>query len=279
MTAVVGEVVVGSTILNPTANVTLPVVTPPPAGVYPDANSTGVPVGAVLVASTSSITTSAAGQIIELKAHTGTITVNHANVIIRKCRFTSGAAITIRNNSTNLLIEDCEFDTPASAGPIVAYNNYTIRRCDMHGMTEGPRISGSNVVIEDSFLHHMRPYASNHADAIQQVSGSSCRISRCNLQPYNPTTGDFNNAGFQFGDDQGSTRGTIVEDCYMNGGNYTVNGGGAGTTTATASFARNKFGHDHRYGIKANLGPGVTWDASNGYADFDPPGQSGIRTI
>jgi hypothetical protein len=55
-------------------------------------------------------------------------------------------------------------------------------------------------------------------------------------------------------------RNCVVEDNLMNGGNYTINGGGGGTEGAECAFRGNAFEEDYRYGVQAHLGPNVTWD-------------------
>jgi hypothetical protein len=70
------------------------------------------------------------------------------------------------------------------------------------------------------------------------------------------------NAAFQFGEEDNPLRDCIVEDNYLDGGNFTISGGGGGTTGAQVTFINNRIGPHHRYGTKS-LDPGCIWDASN----------------
>ena len=160
---------------------------------------------------------------------------------------------------------DTEINGQGKGIPAVAYNNYTLRRVNIHHVVEGPRIAGSNVTIEDSYVHHMVQVGSNHTDVIQAVSGSNIVLRHNALLASNPDTGVKGSASFMYGGDDGAVRSCAVENNYMNGGNDTVNGGGSRTTGAACSFSSNKFGHDHRYGIRANVGPNSVWTTTNGY--------------
>jgi hypothetical protein len=62
------------------------IVSTPSDLVVGDATNTGVPAGSVLVTS-GAITTTANGQIIELKNANNTITINHNKANVRKCRY------------------------------------------------------------------------------------------------------------------------------------------------------------------------------------------------
>jgi hypothetical protein len=75
------------------------------------------------------------------------------------------------------------------------------------------------------------------------------------------------NAAFQFGETTGVIRNCLFEGNLLNGGNFTVNGGGGGTTGAACNFRKNTFGRDYRYGAFGNLGPTAILDATNVFAD------------
>jgi len=229
---------------------------------FPDETTTGVPAGTVLKRS-GSLTITKAGTVVDGLEITGTVTVVADNVTIKNTRIKNTGSIPIRNKGKNLLIEDTEIDGQGKGIPAVAYNKYTLRRVNIHHVGEGPRIAGGNVTIEDSYLHHFVQIGSNHTDVIQAVSGSNIVLRHNNLQAYNPDTGTKGNAAYQFGEDDGPLRSCLVEGNYMNGGNYTVNGGGSGTRGAQCTFRNNGFGPNFRYGTHANLGPNVIWDTTN----------------
>jgi len=230
--------------------------------VYPDATTTGVPAGTVLVPS-GSLTITAAGTVVDGLEITGTVTVAADNVTIKNTLIKNTGPFPIKNHGANLLVEDTEIDGQGKGNPAVSFANYTLRRVNIHDVGEGPRIAGGNITIEDSYVHHLVQIGDNHTDVIQAVSGSGIVIRGNNLQAYNPDTGIKGNAAFMFGEDDNALRDCLVEGNLMNGGNYTVNGGGKGTTGAACTFRNNQFGHDYRFGTHAHLGPNVKWDSTN----------------
>ncbi|MGV8968799.1 MAG: hypothetical protein ACOH2F_21270 [Cellulomonas sp.] len=231
---------------------------------YPDATTTGVPAGKVLTKS-GSITVTKAGTVIDGLLITGTVTVSADNVVIKNTRIMNTGSIPIRNNGANLTVMDTEINGQGKGNPAVAYNKYTLLRVNIWNVAEGPRISGSNVTIQDSFIHNLVQVGSNHTDVIQSTGGSNIVLRHNTLLVYNPISGMKGNASFQFGEENSVIRSCLVENNYMDGGNYTVNGGGGGTTGAACTFNNNKFGHNFRYGIKAHVGSNSVWAGTNGY--------------
>lgn len=243
----------------------------PAAESFPNETTTGVPPGTVLRPS-ESVKVTQDGTVVEGLDITGTVVVEADDVVIRNTRIRSTGAFAIRlSGGRNLLVEDSEIDGQGGGHAAVAFNGYTLRRVNIHNVTEGPRIAGGNVTIEDSYIHHLAQQGDNHTDAIQLVSGSNILIRGNTIHAYNPDTGVYGNAAFQFGEDDGAVRDCLVEGNLMNGGNYTVNGGGSGTTGAECTFRDNRFQEDMRYGVSANIGPGSVWEISNTwYATGEP---------
>jgi hypothetical protein len=162
--------------------------TPPPSGssrcpafpAFPDANCTGT-LPNITRTNSGSITTSQPGQVIQNVNVTGSIQVNHDNVIIRNVRVSQpgGVAIAITPGATGTLIEDCELNGTGSptSDEAVQYTNYTIRRCNIYGFGEGPRMNG-NVTIEDNYMHDFVDYShlDAHQDGVQTTSGSNMTV-------------------------------------------------------------------------------------------------------
>lgn len=245
------------------------VINPPLKQRFPDASNTGVPAGTTLTSS-GSLTINQDGTVLDGLLIEGTVVVNADDVVIRNSLIRSGG-IPVRSNGQNLVIEDTEIDGLGKANPAVAYDDYTLRRVNIHNVAEGPRISGGDVVIEHSYIHHLVQVGNNHTDAIQATSGDNIRLIGNNVQTYNPDTGLIGNAAFQFGEEFGKVYDCVVEGNLFNGGNVTINGGGGGTTGAACSFRDNQFQRDFRYGPTANLGPNVVWDSSNVWFDTGRP--------
>jgi hypothetical protein len=242
-----------------------PSPTPPPPQVtdFPDETNTGVPPGTRLERS-EKLKITEDGTVIDGLEIFGNVVVEADDVVIRNSRvvMTSGK-IAIRVEGDNFLMEDSEIDGQGRANPAVAFNSYTLRRVRIYNVAEGPRIAGGDVTIEDSYIHDVVQRGDNHTDVIQVMSGDNIVVRGNNLQAFNPETGNYGNAAFMFGEDSGPVSGCLVEGNLMNGGNYTVNGGGSGTEGAACEFRDNAFQGDSRYGAAANLGPNVVWDDSN----------------
>lgn len=242
-----------------------PDTTTSPAAVtvtHPDSGTTGVPAGTQLQES-GPVRVTQRGAVVENLDVTGSITVEADDVTIRatRVRGTGGSLIVLR--AKNLLVEDTELDGRGNGNPAIGYHDYTLRRVDVHDVAEGPRIAGGHVTIEDSYIHDLVQKGDNHTDAIQVVSGSQIVVRGNTLRVDNPTTGSHGNAAFQFGEEDSPVRDCLVEGNLLDGGNYTVNGGGGGTSGAACTFRDNLFGTHSRYGPVANLGPAVVWDPSN----------------
>ena len=234
----------------------------PPPVTYPDETTTGVPAGVVLTPS-GPLTITQPGAVIDGLEITGTVVVAADNVTIKNSRILNTGSIALKNEGVNLLVIDTEIDGQGKGIPAVAFNNYSLLRVNIHNVREGPRIAGSNVTIEASYVHHLVQADGNHTDVIQAVGGSHIVVRGNNLQAYNPDTGTRGNAAFMFGEDDNPLRDCLVEGNYMNGGNYTVNGGGSGTSGAECTFRKNTFGPDFRFGTHANLGPNVSLGSTN----------------
>ena len=169
----------------------------------------------------------------------------------------------ILNPGTGLLVEDTELDGKGGGNPAVGYQDYTLRRVDIHDVAEGPRIAGDNVTIEDSYIHDLVQVGDNHTDAVQMTAGAHIVVRNNTLEVDNLAAGSLGNAAFQFGEEQGPVSDCLVAGNFLDGGNYTVNGGGGGTRNAACTFRGNVFGSHSRYGPVAHLGPSVAWDSSN----------------
>lgn len=245
---------------------------------FPDASTTGVPEGVELEERGPLVVTED-GAVVDGLDIRGTVRVAADDVTIRNSRIRGDGryAIEVESGYDGLLVEDVEIDGTDIESAAVCCSNYTLRRVDIHDVTEGPR-AGSNVTIEDSYIHHMRRCRDRtfeegcHIDAIQSTDGSDIVIRGNNLQAYNPETGITMNAAFMFGEDLGDLSDVLFEGNLVNGGNYAINGGGSGTTDAEVEIRGNRFGRDFRHAPAGNLGPNVDFDEeSNVYHDTGEP--------
>ena len=113
----------------------------------------------------------------------------------------------------------------------------------------------------------MRRQVGGHHDSIQVRSGDNITLQGNTLLPYVALTNDPMNAALQIGSLIGSDQisNLRVIGNYMNGGNFTVNGGGRNEVDS-ALYSGNRFGRDFRYGVQGNLDNSV-WDATNVWND------------
>jgi hypothetical protein len=216
------------------------------------------------------------GAVVDGRLISGPVVIEADNVRIRRSLIRTSAryAIRVMPGFGGLVVEDTEIDGLGQSGPAVASGGYTLRRVDIHDVTEGPRV-GTGSVIESSYIHDLVRCSGCHIDALQSTGGSNIVIRGNNLQAYNAATDDPMNAAYQFGEEFAPLRNVLVEGNLLNGGNYTVNGGGGGTTDAQVVFRDNVFQRNFRYGAISSLGPGVDFDESNVWADTGAPVSAG----
>lgn len=248
---------------------------------FPDETTTGVPAD-VRLEDSDSITVTEDGAVLDGLDIDGNVVVEADDVTIRRSRIRGAGdyAITMGSDSENLLVEDVEIVGDEIRSAAVCCSDYTLRRVNIHRVNEGPRVGG-DVTIEDSYIHHLRRCTEDdfypdyddgcHIDALQSTGGSDIVIRGNNLQAYNPDTDDFMNAAFQFGEEQNDLRDVLFEGNLLNGGSYTVNGGGGGSRGGEVTFRDNRFGPDSRYGAATLLGKRVSFDDSNVWDDTGEP--------
>ena len=166
-----------------------------------------------------SFATTTDGQVIANLDVNGSITIAHDNVSISNVRFRSAGQAINNLGHTGLLVEDCEIDGSGApdAASAIGEHNYTMRRCNIHHVGEGPRING-NVVLEDNYLHDFLDFIDQgaHQDCIQITSGSNIviRHNTCMLQV------DGANAAIMTGTDSGSD--LEFQRNLLAGGGFTV---------------------------------------------------------
>ncbi|GAB3022616.1 hypothetical protein GCM10011376_28160 [Nocardioides flavus (ex Wang et al. 2016)] len=250
-------------------SVETPVVTPSPG--RPGAHNTGVPAGTVLTPS-DGMTITQDGTVIDGLLVRGTITIEADNVTIRNSLVqssTSGYPILVDEGATGALIEDVEVDNMGGTGLGIFFSrgSGTVRRANVHSAEDGIRIEADDVTVEYSYVHDLQRQPDGHHDTIQIRRGDNITLSGNTLLPYDSSTGDPMNAALQIGsllgDDQISNLRVIGN--YMDGGNFTVNGGGRNEVDS-ALYSGNRFGRNFRYGVSGNLDNSV-WDDTNVYDD------------
>lgn len=226
--------------------------TPQPTMSRPGPDNTGVPAGLKLRPS-GDLRITAANTIVDGLDINGCVVVLASNVVIRNTRIRCAAPETanivqVETGATRLVIEDTEIDGLGQADIGVGWNDYTLRRVEIHGTNDGVRL-GPNVVVEDSWIHSMARKGDLHPDAVQATTGRNIIVRNNTLDVYNADLGDLNNAAVQLGTETGQRilRDALFEENYFNGGNYTVNIRGDANLD-NVIFRANVYGPNSRYG-------------------------------
>lgn len=242
-----------------------------PGGGWPSPATTGVPVGTTLTDSGSLVITTP-GAVIDALHVRGTVKVQADNVTIRRSIIDSTGTypVQLMGDAKGLVIEDSEIDGGGKASAAILKRGYTLRRVEIRNVKDGPRIEGDDVTIEDCLIWKLTRVEGGHHDTIQIRKGIGITIRHNTLLPYRADTDDPMNAAIQIGSALGDVpiSGLVVEGNYMDGGNYTINGGSSWVTEAV--YRGNTFGEHFRYGVKKSVAGGSRWDGSNRMANGTP---------
>jgi hypothetical protein len=219
---------------------------------WPGRETTGVPDGTDLEPS-GDLRITADGAVVDGLDIEGCVVVDASDVTIRNSRIRcadpdSANAVQITEGSRDFVMEDSEIDGLGKADIGVGWNNYTLRRVDIHSTADGVRL-GSNTVVEDSWIHDLVRQGTLHGDAIQSTSGGNILVRGNTLDAFNAADDDLNNSAIMLGTETGQQllADARFEGNYLNGGNYTVNIRGDANLQDVV-FADNVYGPDHRYG-------------------------------
>jgi hypothetical protein len=259
---------------TPTPTPTKTSSAPPIPSSWPNASSTGVPAG-VTLKSSAGLEITKAGTVISGLDINGCVDVEAANVTITDTLITcdrdspvihvyAGASVTVSHS---------EIDGQDGASTAIGYDNFTLDAVDIHDTVDGISL-GSNDLIENSYVHDLARGDGTHNDAIQTQGGSNDVVEGNTLEAYRASTGDYMNSAIQTGHLVEALSNVLVEDNYLDGGNYTVNAGSTSTNGYPISgyvFRSNVFGPNSRYGPVQAIGAGTTFDSSNVWASNGQP--------
>lgn len=241
---------------------------------FPDANTTGVP-DEVNLTRSDSLTITEDGTVVDGLHIRGTVTIAANDVTVRNTLVQGGGPlypIQVESGTTGTLIEHVEVDNLGDAGIGILFSGSgTVRYADIHSAEDGIRIQSDDVTIEYSYIHDLQRQPGGHHDTVQIRSGDNVTLRGNNLQPYVASTDDSMNAALQIGSLAGNDRisNLLVIENLMNGGNFTINGGGRNEVDS-ARYTDNQFGRDFQYGPVGNLQHSV-WESSNVWADTGKP--------
>lgn len=237
---------------------------------FPDADTTGVPDDVTLTPS-GGLTITEDGTVVDGLLVNGEITIAADDVTIRNTLVRTGTSlypIRVESGTMGALIENVEVDNMGGTGIGIFFSGSgTVRHTDIHSAEDGIRIQADDVTVESSYIHDLQRQDGGHHDTIQIRRGDDVTIRGNNLQPYVASTDDPMNSAIQIGsllgDDQISN--LLVVGNLMNGGNFTVNGGGRDEVDS-ARYADNRFGRDFRYAVSGNLDNSI-WEDTNVWHD------------
>lgn len=208
---------------------TPPPTTPPPSGggssttcplpAYPNAACTGVPAGVTLSTHNGDYTAQA-GEVVEGKRITGELRIAGSGVVIRKSEIYGD----VKNYGTqSYTMEDSTVGAPSGCNgeAAIGNNNYTLRRVELRGFGEGPRIEhGGNVFIYDSYFKLCDPGGDAHSDGMQgYIAGTNVRVEH-NTFDQRPVPEARVTAPIFWSDDSGG--GMQVINNMFAGGGYSI---------------------------------------------------------
>ena len=219
----------GPTTTRPTAPAPPPAPGQPVTGGKPGPSNTGVRPGVALTVVNGDQTFSTPG-VISGKDFRGFVKVTGSGVVFRNCIFrgratSSNGGLLDTNRGTNTVVEDSEFAPSAPSATLddIWANNVSIYRSNIHGGVDGVH-TGSNVLIQDSYIHDMSWFASDpnqgggatHNDGVQGFDGATNVTLRHNTIDMSTTKSA--NAAFQ-----NSASNSRVEGNWLDGGGCILN--------------------------------------------------------
>ncbi len=240
----------------------------------PDESTTGVPAGVELEPS-EGLEITEDGAVVEGLHITGSVVISADDVTFRDSLVQTDTSLypVVVDGASDVVIEDIEVDNMGGTGIgiFISDSSVTVRRADVHSAEDGIRIQSDDVTIEDSYVHDLQRHSGGHHDAVQIRSGDDITLEGNTLLPFNEETDDEMNAAVQIGSLVGDDQITDLRviDNYMDGGGFTVNGGGRDEVDS-ATYAGNRFGRNYRFAVSGNL-DGSTWDDSNVWDDTGTP--------
>ncbi len=235
---------------------------PPAAGTTssvagrPDRDNTGVPRGTALRRVDGDITVRTSGTVLSgLDIH-GFVNIKANNVVIKNSVVRGGVAtgntglISSTWGYTGLVVQDSTIypEHPSVWEDGVKGGGFTLRRVNIWGTVDNVKVHGSNVRVEDSYLHGTVKYASDpnqhggptHNDAVQILGGDNIVITGNTLV-------DGDNSAIQVTQNFAPVTRSVISNNYANNGGCTFNVWiTQGADTHGLSVLNNRFGRTSR---------------------------------
>jgi hypothetical protein len=237
----------GSTATAPTT--TTPTTTAPSSssGTKPGSSNTGVPSGVTLKAS-GGLRITTANQVISGLDISGDVSVEAPGVVIKNSRIRGSGSFGIFVRTGSATISDTEISGFENG---IAGDNWTATRVNIHDLTDDGVKLGSNVLLQDSWIHNLTPSPGAHSDGGQMQAGVTNLVVRNNV--IDVASASTSNAALFLAPDLGpSTNGPVtIDGNWLDGGNYIlfcVDGNNGQYFVKNISIKNNKFGRNGRYG-------------------------------
>lgn len=235
-----------------------PPVVVPPSSAWPGSGTTGVPAGLALSASPA-VTVTTPGTVLRGLDISGTVTISAPNVVISDCLIHGdGSGNGIQIEAGSVTVEDTEITAFENA---ILGGSWTANRVNIHGMTGDGVKLGSDVLLENSWIHDLTPAPGAHADGGQMQDGVRNLVVRGNRIDVST---EVNSALFLAPDFGPSTNGPVtIESNYLSGGGFTlyvVDGSNGRYVVGNITVRDNVFGASKFGSIHANVP--VTWSGN-----------------
>ncbi|MFC5381912.1 hypothetical protein [Aquipuribacter nitratireducens] len=258
----IGSIVAVATSSAPALPSTSPAPAPAPAPApstgRPSASTTGVPAGTSLKVHYGNLRITTAGTVVDAMDIRGFLRVEAPNVVVKRSVVRGGKAtrvegvVTVTPSATNFVIQDSEVypSKPSVMLDGIKGANFTARRVHVHGGVDNIKVHGSNVLIEDSYLHDPHYFSSDplqggkatHNDGVQILGGTNIRVIDNTIDVKNT-----HNAAVQVTQDFAKTSAEISRN-HVDGGQCSINLNHKDLVELrTVTLRDNRFGRDTRY--------------------------------
>jgi hypothetical protein len=235
---------------------------PAPAYVKPDEHNTG-PTGPLTVID-GDVEITVDGTILRDVDVRGQIRVKASDVQILNFKAESIKFFHLPKDGghTNLLIEDGEVTSPAR-GTGITGGDMIVRRTEVHHMGSDAFNVQSNTLLEGNYVHHLGMSPTSHADGVSSSSLDGLPVTGIVIRGNNIDMGSSTSRGLDGARPQyagfrsngaifvGLVSGMVVENNWLNGGNYTVNSGLDGSSFV---YRNNRFGREFNWGTRRSHG-------------------------
>lgn len=169
-----------STTPTTTPPTTNPTTTPPVIiGQYPTATTTGVPEGTTLTAVAGDMVITTPNAVVDAKKVAGNIDIRTSGVVIKNSEI---AGIVINDNIAThhaFTIENSTVGPATSCSTwgngAVGIENYTAKKVHIRGFSDGFRVAGDNIVIQDSYVKLCATDPNAHSDGIQAYGAANAQ--------------------------------------------------------------------------------------------------------